>query len=254
MACIPVNGHEVPLLFPVEDGGQARVLSHLLHVRFRFVESSIYVEEERMSELGKVKQFVSVVKSAEDEGHCWYLSPGNYRAYGLPLFMLSVSAKILSCQSDNSTVDMPYIVKPVSPSAGPPVSPILLKPSVLHAVKVEKLDPIIELSSESEGESPQVILENIGTSIGTTTSKKTVLSSISHSPLSSHLPSTFSCTPFHSHPISKVSIMDCLRKLASMRRSRNELSTVDLTIMKHHHVSFLLVAFDGDVIFELPPC
>jgi len=52
MACIRVDGHDVPLVFPVDDGGQARIMSHLLHVRFRFVESSIYVKEERKSDSG----------------------------------------------------------------------------------------------------------------------------------------------------------------------------------------------------------
>ena len=46
MASIRVDGYNVPLVFPVGDGGSARVPSHFLHVRFRFVESSIYVEEE----------------------------------------------------------------------------------------------------------------------------------------------------------------------------------------------------------------
>ncbi len=98
MACIRVDSHEVPLMFPIEDGGHARVLSHLLYIRFRFVESSIYVEEERMSESGKVKEFVPIVKSAKDEGHCWYLSPGNYKAYGLLLSMLGSSTQMLSRQ------------------------------------------------------------------------------------------------------------------------------------------------------------
>jgi len=36
MACIRVDGHEVPLVFSVDGGGRARVDNHLLHVRFRF--------------------------------------------------------------------------------------------------------------------------------------------------------------------------------------------------------------------------
>ena len=46
MASIRVDGYDIPLVFPVGDSGRARVPSHLLHVRFRFVESSIYVKEE----------------------------------------------------------------------------------------------------------------------------------------------------------------------------------------------------------------
>jgi hypothetical protein len=47
MACIRVDGHDIPLVFPIDEGGRARVLRHLLHVRFGLVESSIYVEEEK---------------------------------------------------------------------------------------------------------------------------------------------------------------------------------------------------------------
>jgi len=120
MACIRANGHLVPLFFPLEHGRSARVSSHLLHVRFKFVESSIYVEEERESASGVLHQSIPVVKSVEEDGHCWYLTSGNYRAYGLPLSMVGVSTEILSRQSDGLTVDMPY----VTPS--PPREVILL--------------------------------------------------------------------------------------------------------------------------------
>ncbi len=49
MACVRVHGQDVPLVFPVDEGERAKVMSHLLHVRFRFVESSIYIEEEKLS-------------------------------------------------------------------------------------------------------------------------------------------------------------------------------------------------------------
>ena len=39
-----------------------------------------------------------------------------------------------------------------------------------------------------------------------------------------------------------------------MHRSRNELSSMDLTSVKHHQVQFLPPLFNGDVIFKLPPC
>ena len=46
----------------------------------------------------------------EDETCCWYLALRNYKAYGLPLYMLSASMEILSHQSDNSMVDRPCII------------------------------------------------------------------------------------------------------------------------------------------------
>ena len=98
MASIRVDGYDIPLVFPVGDGGRTRVPCHLLHVQFRFVESSIYVEEEKRSESGEVLQSIPVVKSAQAGMYCWYLAPGNYKAYGLPLSMLGASTKIQSPQ------------------------------------------------------------------------------------------------------------------------------------------------------------
>ena len=54
MALIRADGYDIPLVFPIGDGGRARVPCHLLHVRFRFVESSIYIEEEKRSDSGEV--------------------------------------------------------------------------------------------------------------------------------------------------------------------------------------------------------
>ena len=50
MVWLRVDGHDIPLVFPVIDGRRTRVPCHLLHVHFKFVEISIYVEEEKWSE------------------------------------------------------------------------------------------------------------------------------------------------------------------------------------------------------------
>ena len=54
MASIRVDGHEVPIVFPLDEEGFATVSTHLLHVRFKFIESSLYVEEEKHSESGEI--------------------------------------------------------------------------------------------------------------------------------------------------------------------------------------------------------
>ena len=156
MASIRVDGYDIPLVFPIGDGGRARVPSHLLHVRFRFLESSIYVEEEQRSESGDVVQSIPVGKAAKDGTYAWYLPPGNYRAYGLPLSMLAASTEIHSRQSHNSTVDMPC--SPRALLRSPPTEGLgVPHTSAIHpVVKVERLDPIIELSSEFEEESPNI--------------------------------------------------------------------------------------------------
>ena len=254
MASIRVDGYDIPLEFPVGDGGHARVPSHLLHVRFRFVESSIYVKEEHRSEAGDVIKSIPVGKSAEAGTYVWYLLPGNYRAYGLPLSMLAASTKIHSRQSHNSIVDMPC--SPRALVRSPPREALCPSPTsaVLPVVKVERLDPIIELSSESGGESPNANGQKPGSSVYMPCRHSEVVKSVSATlsvlPSDSSLP----VPPIQTHVVPRLSIMDCLLRLGSMHWSRNELSTMDLSTMKHETVPFLPPVFDGDVIFELPPC
>ena len=254
MASIRVDGYDILLVFPVGDSGCARVPSHLLHVRFRFVESSIYVEEEQRLESGDVVQSIPVGKSAEAGTYAWYLPPENYRAYGLPLSMLAASIEIYSWQSHNSTVDMPC--SPRALLRRPPTEALRVPhtSAVLPLVKVEQLDPIVELSSESEGESPNVNGQKRSSSVHMASGHPDIVKSMSTTPSRMPCPSSLSVPPLETHVLPRPSIMDCLLRLASMQRSRNELSTMDLSTMKHETVPFLPPVFDGNVIFELPPC
>ena len=254
MASIRVDGYDIPLVFPVGDGGHARVPSHLLHVRFRFVESSIYVEEEQRSESGDVVQSIPVGKAAEAGTYAWYLPPGNYKAYGLPLSMLAASIEIHSRQSHNSTVDMPCSPRALlrnPPREGPRVPHTS---AVLPIVNVERLDPIIELSSESEEESSNVNGQKRSSSVRMVSGQPDIAKSMSTTPSRTPFHSSFSVPPTTARVQPRLSIMECLLRLASMHRSRNELSTMDLSTIKHETVLFLPPVFDGDVIFELPPC
>ena len=254
MASIRVDIYDIPLVFPVGDGGRARVPCHLPHVRFRFVESSIYVEEEKRSDSGEVVQSIPVVKSAEAGTYCWYLPPGNYRAYGLPLSILGASTEIQSRLSHNSTVDMPC--SPRAPTRSPPREALRVPhmTAVLPVVKVERLDSIIELSSKSEGESPNVDGQKRSCSIRTAFGQVDIVKSLCTTPSRRHSNSSLSISPIQTHVLAKASIMECLKRLASMHCSRNKLLTMDLSTVKHKSVPFLPPVFDGDVIFELPPC
>ena len=254
MASIRVDGYDIPLIFPIGDGGCARVPSHLLHVRFRFVESSIYVEKEKRSESGDVVQSIPVGKSAEAGTYAWYLPPENYRAYGLPLPMLGASTEIHSRQSHNSTVDMPC--SPRALLCSPPREALRVPHSsaILPVVKVKRLDPIIELSSKSEGESPNVNGQKRSSFVRMASGQPNIVKSMPTTPSRRHCDSLLLVPPIETHVLARASIMECLLHLASMHRSRNELSTMDLSTMKHETVPFLPPVFDGDVIFELPPC
>jgi len=213
MACVWVDNNEIPLVFWVLDGGRAKVFNHLLHVYFRFVESSIYIEEERKSKLGELQESIPKARCREEDGHCWYLPTGNYRAFKLPLPKLTTSIEILNWQSTRSTVDIPYNANALSPSSLHDVLSILPIGVFVHPLKVEKLDPFIELSSKSKGESPDLRLHRIPCSNQTTSYTK---ATNCNTPLNNPLQSLFSCLPLPPYLIDRVNIMECLRRLATM--------------------------------------
>ena len=186
--------------------------------------------------------------------YAWYLPPVNYRAYGLPLTMLAASTEIHSRQSHNSTVHMPCSPRALRRSSPKEALRIPHTSAVLSIVKVERVDPIVELSSEFEGESPNVNGENRSSSVCMPSGHADIVKSLFTTPSRTPHHSLLSVPPIETHVPPRPSIMDCLLCLPSMHRSRNELSTMDLSRMKYETVSFLPLVFDGDVIFELPPC
>jgi len=123
-------------LFLVDKGGCARVLSHLLHVCFKFVESSIYVEEKKKFELSELQQSILVVKSMENEGHCWYFGLDNYRAYGLLLSILASFTEIESCLLATSIINMLYMAKAIIPSLPREHFFMLSKSTLVNILKV----------------------------------------------------------------------------------------------------------------------
>ena len=254
MASIRVDGYDIPLVFPIGDGGHATVPCHLLHVRFRFVESSIYVDEEKRSDLSEVVQSIPVEKSEEAGTYCWYLPPGNYRAYGLPLPMVGASIEIHSRQSHNSTVDMPCSPRALLRSPRREAPQLPHRTAILHVVKVERLDLVIELSSESEGGSLYVSGQNRSCPARMASGEADIVKSLSTTPSRRHSHSSLPVLPIQTHVIPKASIMECLLQLAGMCRSQKKLSTMDLSTVRHETVKCLPPMFDGDVIFELPPC
>jgi len=82
MASIRADGHKIPLVLLLGVDGYVVVSLHL-HVRFGFVQSSVYVEEEVMSDSGRLQEYVHMLKLELEFGHVWHLHEGRYRAYGL---------------------------------------------------------------------------------------------------------------------------------------------------------------------------
>jgi len=64
MACIQIHSQDVPLVFLVENRECVKVMSHFLHLHFRFVsKSSTYIEEEKLSQSRELEQSIFVVKT-----------------------------------------------------------------------------------------------------------------------------------------------------------------------------------------------
>jgi len=152
----------------------------------------------------------------EDGMHCWYLTSGNYRIYRLPLSILAASIEIFRQQLDNSTMDMLYIAHAISHGPRHEVLSIIAKEVALRSVKVEKLEPIIELSSESKGEPPHLTFPKQECCVQTTSNKIGLVKSTFKTPSQSESPSSFSCLLLHPYLVNKVSIIECLSKLGSM--------------------------------------
>jgi hypothetical protein len=133
MAYIRATGHSVPLMMQIAEGGHARVYASVLHARFGFHPTSIYIEEEVLSESGKVDRTILQLSLRDDEGQFWLLPPGRYRAFGLNAALMAASTDLVSQPSDMSSV----------------------QPPLLHSVKLEKPDNLVNLSSDSsEGALP----------------------------------------------------------------------------------------------------
>ena len=133
--------------------------------------------------------------------------------------MLGASTEIHSRQSHNSTVDMPC--SPRALLCSPPREALRVPhtSAVLPVVKVERLDPIIELSSESEEESPNVNGQKQSSSVRMASGQPDIVKSMCTVPSRTHCHSSLSVPPIETHVLPKPSIMDCLLRLASMHCS-----------------------------------
>jgi hypothetical protein len=130
MAYIRATGHSVSLMMQITEGGYARVYASVLHARFRFHPTLIYIEEEVLSESGKVDRTILQLSLHDDEGQLWLLPPGQYKAFGLNAALMAASMDLVSQPSDMSSV----------------------QPPLLHSVKLEKPNNLVNLSSDlSEG-------------------------------------------------------------------------------------------------------
>jgi hypothetical protein len=125
---------------------------------------------------------------------------------------------------------------------------------LLHSMKLEKLDNLVNLSSDSsEGALPNIPPPTPAAHTPISNSKcsehtKSVFTFIGSS---SH--SNITRPPCHPNTRKYPSIMQCLRRLASFPGSSNELASLDYDKIPYHKVQYLPPSYNGDIIFELPP-
>jgi hypothetical protein len=91
-------------MMQIAEGGHTRVYANVLHARFGFHPTSIYIEEEVLSELGKVDRTILQLSFRDDEGQLWLLPPGRYRAFGLNTALMAAPIDLVSQPSDTSSV------------------------------------------------------------------------------------------------------------------------------------------------------
>jgi hypothetical protein len=122
-------------MMQIAEGGHARLYASVLYARFGFHPTSIYIEEEVLSKSGKVTRTILQLSLRDDEGQLWLLPPGRYRVFGLNTALMAASTDLVSQPSDMSSV----------------------QPPLLHSVKLEKPDNLVNLSNNSsEGALPNV--------------------------------------------------------------------------------------------------
>jgi hypothetical protein len=69
-------------MMQIVEGGHVRVYANVLHARFKFHPTLIYIEEEVLSKSSKVDRTILQLSFRDNEGQLWLLPPGQYRAFG----------------------------------------------------------------------------------------------------------------------------------------------------------------------------
>jgi hypothetical protein len=215
MAYIRASGHSVPIMMQIAEGSHARMYANVLHARFGFHPTSIYIEEEVLSESGKVDRTILQLSFCDDEGQLWLLPPSRYRAFGLNAALMAASTDLVLQPSYMSSV----------------------QPPLLHSVKLEKPDNLVNLSSDSsEGALPNVPPPTSAAHTPISNSKCSEHSKSVFTPVDSSSHSNLSRPPYHPNTREYPSVMQYLRSLASFPGSINELATLDYDKIPYHKV------------------
>jgi hypothetical protein len=173
-------------MMQIAEGGHARVYASILHARFGFHPTSIYIEEEVLSESGKVDRTILQLNLRDDEGQLWLLPSGRYKAFGLNAALMAASTDLVSQPPNISSV----------------------QPPLLHSVKLEKPDNLVNLSSDlSEGTLPNVLSPTPAAHTLVSNSKCSEHSKFVFTPVGSSGHSNLSRPPFHPNTREYPSVM-----------------------------------------------
>jgi hypothetical protein len=135
----------------------------------------------------------------------------------------------------------------------PQICPVS-SPPLLHSVKLEKPDNLVNLSSDSsEGALPNVLPPTPVAHTPVSNSKCSEHSKSVFTPVGSSGHSNLSRPLCHPNTREYPNIMQCLRRLASFPGSRNKLDSLDYDKVPYHKVQYLPPSYIGDIIFELLP-
>ena len=104
MAYIRASGHSVPLMMQIVESGHVQVYTNVLHTRFKFHPTLIYIEEEVLSKSSKVNKIILQISFRDDEGQLWLLPPRRYRTFGLNAALIATSMDLVSQPSNMSNV------------------------------------------------------------------------------------------------------------------------------------------------------
>ena len=219
MVVISVEGDAVPIMFPVQDDGYAKVSACRLALRFRMIPESIYIDQNIYDPASRVlSHTIGQTPTPTSIGRTWRLLPGKFTAYGLKVSVQVDSEELCHLQPPSSSLQMATIFK---------------------NIKVECSDVGIMLLSDDSDAEP--------------------LPSEKEGQQSSHISRCASsrnadCSPpLVQLDTSSSSVLEFLRALRALKGSRNALSRLDYDTIPAYVVQTLPPKFNGDVIFELPP-
>ena len=179
MVVVTTVGEDIPLEFPVQDHGVAKVSTFRLGLRFHFKPQSIHVDEEIfLSESGLFSHTIGHIPVTVGEDVVWKLKQGKYLAYGV--------------RTSNHIPSKDRVTFNRSSSSS------FRTPSPSH-VKIEpSMDNVTVLSFDSDVDSPQVIA-NVETPL--------VMPTLPIHTTPQHVASERSCIQGKSVP----SVIECLR-------------------------------------------